>query len=79
VGQGAERPSQITNSSLLRDEAGSSEDGQEAHELDECESDEHLDLKLTDCFWLSSHALKSTISDHPEPDTDAEDCDSDSN
>lgn len=63
---------------LSGDEAAGCEDGQEAHQLNECESNQHLNLKLTDCFRLSRHALKSAITNQTETQANAEDRDTES-
>jgi hypothetical protein len=63
---------------LASDSARNDEDGEKEYELNERESDEHHNLKLTDGFRLSSHALHRSVTDQAEANTHAECRNSDS-
>ncbi len=58
--------------------AGQNESGEKEDEFDERHGDQHGRLHLSDCFWLSSHALHRRVSDEAEADSDAENCESES-
>jgi len=51
---------------LTAEGASANEDGEQEDKFNKRESDEHSCLELTDCFWLSSHALHSAVSDEAE-------------
>jgi hypothetical protein len=63
---------------LASDSAGNDEDGEKEYQLNERESDEHRNLKLTDRFGLSSHSLHGSVTDQAEANTHAECRNSDS-
>ncbi len=56
----------------LLDKGVAEEEAEKEDEFNERKRDEHVHLQFVDRFWLSGHALHSTVADKSEADTYAE-------